>query len=347
MATTDKCYAFNVGEIEGKAFSRLVGKKIVCPPSVIQCGVWPYDEEQQAQFADFITGIDERGNPVTHSCDPDGLANYFGANEHAPHYLTPVWFTRDVLLEYYNQPSKFSVEDAYLRCGSLWGMQIDNNLPDHVVVYLGDLGRDIHYEEQAHWRHYNVTPSGRQTSETNFRRSFRAEFADPSEPDLVFKQRYAQLNEGWLGKFGWPLFRPPHEDDIHVLIQFRVPVSESLGEYENQVLFLVKSVIDLLNEAELAKACGGALPDEKDIGKFERYLKAQNYPNVSRDIDALRLLQRLRSTGVAHGKGENFDKIRTSVGLDRNSPREVFRGLIGGVNQMLNDLSTHFVLVAD
>lgn len=339
----DRRYSFNVGDFDGKAFSRVVGKRIVFPLPITQCGVWPYDQEQQARYVDFIISVDERGSPVTHSCDPDGLANYFGKNEQAPHYLTPVWFTRDVLSKYYDQPNKFSVEDGYLRCGSLWGVQIDNNMPDHVVVYLGDLGLDLHYEEQAHWRHYNVTPSGRQPSETNFRRSFLAEFADPSAPDLVFKQRYAQLNEMWLAKFRWSIFRAPHEDDAHVLTQFRVPVSESLGEFDNQVLFLVKLVIDSLNEAELAKACGGTLPNEQGIGKLERYLKAQNYPNVIRDIDALRLLQRLRSTGVAHRKGENFNKVRTSVGLDRDSRRDVFRGLLAGVNQMLSDLSAHFV----
>jgi hypothetical protein len=337
-ATADRCYCFNIGETGGKAFSRLNGKKIVVPPPVSDCGVWPYDTEQQAEYVDFIIGVDEQGSPVAHSCDPDGLANYLGANEHAPHYLTPVWFTRDVLSKYYDQPDKFSVEDGYLRCGSLWGIQIDNNLPDHVAVYLGDLGRDLHSEEQAYWRHFNVTPSGKQPSETNYRRSFRAEFADPSEPDLIFKQSYTQLNEAWLEKLGWPLFRAPHEGDAYVFRQFRLPMSDSPGEFDNQLLFLVKLVIDSLNEAELAKACGGALPDEKGIGKLERYLKAQGYPNVSRDIDTLRLLQRLRSTGVAHGKGENFDKVRASVGLDRNSPREVFRSLLTRVNQMLSDL---------
>jgi hypothetical protein len=346
-ATEDRCYSFNIGEIDGKAFSLLVGKRIVSAPPVTQCGVWPYEADKQARYVDFVIGVDEYGNPLLHSCDPDGLANYFGANEHAPHYLTPVWFTRDVLSKYYDQPSKFSVEDGYLRCGSLWGIQIDNNIPDHVVVYLGDLGRDLHYEEQAYWRHYNVTPSERQPSETNFRRSFLAEFADPSAPDLVFKQRYAQLNEVWLGKLGWPLFRTPHEGDSHVLTQFRVPVSESPGEFENQVLFLVKLVIDSLNEAELAKACGGALANEQGIGKLERYLKTKNYPHLSRDVSALRLLQRLRSAGVAHRKGENFDKVRISIGLDRDSHRDVFRNLLAGVNQMLSDLSAHFFTATD
>ena len=344
--TADRCYSFSIGNIDRKAFSRLIGKKILLPPPIAECGAWPYDVEQPAQYVDFIVDVDEKGNSVLHSCDPGGLANYFGANEHAPHYLTPVWFRRDVLSKYYDQSDKFSVEDGYLRCGSLWGIQIDNNMPDHVVVYLGDLGRDLPYEEQVYWRTFNVTSGGRQSSATNFRRAFRAEFADPSEPDLLFKQRYTQLNEAWLAKFEWPLYRSPHAGDAHIFKQFRLPISEGLGEFDSQLLSLVKLVIDSLNEAELAKAAG-ALANEKGITKFERYLRGGNYPNVDRDIAALRVLQNLRSSGVAHAKGKNFDKIQGNVGLDRDSPRTVFRNLLNGVNQMLSDLSAHFVSAAD
>lgn len=343
----DQCYSFNIDEVDRKAFSRLIGKKILFAPPMAECGVWPYDAEQQTKHENFVIGVDERGSPVTHSCDPDGLANYFGKNEHAQHYLTPVWFTRDVLSKYYDQPNKFSVEDGYLCCGSLWGIQIDNNIPDYVVVYLGDLGRDLHYEEQAYWRHFNVTPGERRPSETNFRRSFLAEFSDPSEPELLFKQIYVQLNEAWVGKFEWSLFRSPHKDDAHVLRQFRLPISDSLGEFENQVIFLVRLVIDLLNEVKLAEACGGSAPDEKGISKFERYLHKQNYPHVDRDINTLRIIQNLRSSGAAHAKGNNFDKVQASVGLDRNSPRDVFRDLLGRVNQMLSDLSAYFFPVTE
>ena len=235
--TADRCYSFHVAEITGRAFSRLIGKKIIAPPPITESGIWPYEKGQHGQHAKFIIGVSEDGSPIIFSCDHEALANYFGANEGAPHYLTPVWFTRDVLAKYYDNPDKFSVEDGYLRCGSLWGIQIDNNLPDHVVAYLGDLGRDLAYEEQIYWKHFNVTSSDRQPSDTNFRRSFLAEFADPSAPDLVFKQLYTQLNEAWTGKLGWPIFRPLHEADAHILKQLRVPISESIGECENQILF--------------------------------------------------------------------------------------------------------------
>ena len=261
----DQCYSFSLGEVDRKAFSRLIGKKIVLPPPISHCGVWPYDSLQKVKYAEFIIGTDDHGSPVKHSCNPDGLANYFGANEHAPHYLTPVWFTRDVLSRYYENPNKFSVEDGYLRCGSLWGIQIDNNIPDHVAAYLGDLGRDLQYEEQIFWTNFNVTPGDRKPRETNFRRSFAAEFTDPSEPDLVFKQRYTGLNEAWERKFGWPLYRPLHEGDAHVLRQFRLLISDNIGEFDSQILLLIKLIVDSLNEAEIAKVCSTAEPVRKSV----------------------------------------------------------------------------------
>lgn len=342
VVTLDRNYSFYVGEAMDRVFSRLIGKKIISPPPIAASGKWPFEERERGRFADFVIKVGDQGEPIFQSCDPDELANYFGANEDAPHYLTPVWFKRDVLLKYYNDPDKFSVEDGYLRCGSLWGLRMDNNLPDHVVVYLGDLGRDLGYEEQLYWTHFNITPGERKPSETNFRRAFLAEFADPIAADLLFKQLYTQFNEAWTKKFGWPIFRPLHEADVHILKQLRVPITESLGEFEAQTLYLTKLLVDCLNEAELTRAHPSEA-NEKSIGKLRRYLEQQGYPNVERDIGLLRILQDLRSSGAAHAKGKNFDRIRKRTGLDLDSPRDVFRGLLLQFNQMLTDLTAHFL----
>lgn len=345
IASADRRYDFHIGEVMGRTFSRLIGKKIILPPPITEAGIWPYSH-RSPQYAEFIIGVDRNGSPITHTSDPDALANYFGANEAAPHYLTPIWFTRNVLAKYYDDPNKYSVEDSYLRCGSLWGLRMDNNLSDHVAVYLGDLGRDLSYEEQVYWRHFNVTPDDRQTSETNYRRSFLAEFTDPSAPDLVFRQRYTLFSKAWLNEFGWSLYRPLHEGDIHILKQLRAPISDALGEFETQLLYLVKLLIDSLNEKELTAALGSAVPNEQGISKFERYLETKAYPFKDRDIRLLRTLQNLRSSATAHAKGRNFDKLKESVGLDRDSPSEVFRRLLEQANEMLADLWAHFALPA-
>ncbi len=159
---------------------------------------------------------------------------------------------------------------------------------------------------------------------------------------MVFKQRYTQLNEVWTKKFGWPIFLILHEADAHIVKQFRVPLSENLGEFDNQLVYLTKLLVDSLNENELAKACGGAFSDEKSISKLRRYLDLQRYPYVDRDIRLLRNLQELRSSGAVHHKGKNYVKISAIVGLDRNSSRSVFRDLLSQVNKTLTDLATHF-----
>ncbi|HUZ91295.1 MAG TPA: hypothetical protein VMU78_05265 [Methylocella sp.] len=345
VVSTDRCYSFNKGEFSrDRAFSRLIGKRVIAPPPISECGVWPF-ELPRDQYVEYVIGTSDDGQDVLHSCDPGQLANYFGANEGSPHYLTPVWFTRNVLSKYYDNPDKFSVEDGYLRCGSLWGLQIDNSLPDHVVVYLGDLGRDLAYEEQTYWRHFNINPASRRTSETNFKRAFLAQFADPSAPDLVFKQRYRELQEAWAHRYGWSLFRPLHESDTHIFKQLRVPLTDGLGEFETQTMYLVKLLIDSLNDKELARECGGALPNEQSISKLERYLSAKSYPEKVRDIGILRLLQDVRSTAAAHAKGEKFDKLSERVGLNSKSPREIFVELLKTVNTMLADMSAYFTPV--
>jgi hypothetical protein len=342
VATADRSYSLGIGQASDGSISRLVGKKIITPPPVNESGIWPYEFNRNGEHESFIIGVAEDGSPTFHTCDPNALSDYFVTKGDAAHYLTPVWFSRDVLTKYYNDP-KFSVEDGYLRCGSLWGLQIDNNIPDHIVVYLGDLGRDLDPEEQKYWRHFNIPPGDRRPSETNFKRSFGGEFAEPSAPDLLFKLRYTQLIESWKERFHWELYRPAHEADAHILGQLRVPLSETFGEFDTQLLYLVKLLVDALNEPELVNAAGESSRDEKGISKFKRFLEHGQYPHVDRDVSLLRTLQDLRSSGAAHHKGSRFDKVSNSVGLDRNSPRDIFRGLLAQANTMLTDLAAHFI----
>ena len=339
----DLRFSFHVGDFADKrAFSRLIGKKIISPLPVDQCGIWPYGSEPK-KFVNYIIGVNAYGKDVDHTCNPDDLANYFGLNEGAPHFLAPVWFTRDVLRKYYDHPEKYSVEDGYLRCGSLWGLRMDNDLPSHVAVFLGDLGQMLAYEEQTYWKSSNVPPASNELSETNFRRSFLAQFANPTAPDLVLKQKLADLQEAWEQRYGWQLFRQLRDDDAHVLKQLRIPLVESMGEFEHQVLLLAKLLIDSLNDEDLVRECGSLVPDEKSISKLERFFEAKRYPHKDRDLKLLRLLQSVRSTGAAHRKGERFQKVRKELGLDDKVATDVFRDLLSRVNDMFADLHAHFI----
>lgn len=337
----DSRYFLAVGEPFSKdgPFSRLNGKKIIPPPAVEKAGVWPYEDESE-NYVDFMIGEDEFGAPTRHTCDPDKLANYFGANPDAPHYLTPVFFRREVLQRYYEEPEKYSVEDGYLRCGALWGVRMDNDHPEHVMVFLGDLGRDLPESHRDHWRAHNITPTGHM-SRTVYRRSFLAEFADPEAPDLKFKSLYRRFNEAWEEERGWRLYKEPHKDDEHVIKRLRVPLNDTQPEFETQIAALSKVLVDFLNEKEIAKALGGSLDGEKGIAKLERWLKSESYAHVERDIKFLRRLQRLRSKGTAHRKASDYEKHLAQEGVDENKQAEIARQL-WIASQMLTDLADHF-----
>ena len=128
-----------------RAISRLFGKRLIQPLPKAKSGFWGFAEEQKKEYTYFIIGVDDSGDEVEHTCDPDALADYFGGNQGAPNYLTSVSFRKQVLDKYYQQPSKYEVSVGILRCGSLWGLQIDNHHDDKVCAWLGDLGRDLPY----------------------------------------------------------------------------------------------------------------------------------------------------------------------------------------------------------
>src|SRR5262249_39692531 len=104
-----------------KCISRLIGKAVILCPGPVEYSD-PFREDRGA-FGSFIVGQDEHGAPVTDSCDPAVLRGDAGRG------LQQVFFRRSVLRKYFDTPEKFSVEDGYLRCGSLWGLKMDNDHP--------------------------------------------------------------------------------------------------------------------------------------------------------------------------------------------------------------------------
>lgn len=335
------CFTFHASSWDGepdetRSFSRLKGKILLPPPLVQESGIWPFDEKDES-FPEFIIGTDTNGGARTYCSDPKGLANYFGANPQAPSYLTPVFFRREVLGKYYANPQKYSVEDGYLRCGELWGLRMDNNLPDYVMVYLGDLGQDLPDKERLYWKTFNVTPDGRMST-VNFRRDFLCEFSDPVSPDLFFKELLSCIGEQWLKRFGWNLFLPLAEADAHYLTTLRVPLTDDQAEFDPQVLSIAKLLIDSLNEKQIEAELDHSIPSEKGIGKLERLLEKHSIPRWEDHIVFLRDLQTLRSTGVAHRKGSNYKRVLARLQTGQQSYPDIFRTLLGQAINFLQAL---------
>jgi hypothetical protein len=317
------------------AFGRLLGKRLIEALPIEKCGIRPFEDE--STYEAFIIGTLNDGSDAVYTSDPDGLADYFGKNADKPHYLTPVHFRKDVLKKYLEKPSLYSVEDGYLRCGSKWGLRIDNDHEDKLVVFLGDLGRDLPESEQRYWRSFNVRPEGG-LSETCFKRSFLGEFADPTNPDLAIKLERRKLFEKWHEAFGFGLYVEFHKDDAGVLTDLRVPISDEWTEFDRCTIAATKVFIDYLNESQLAKLAATEIarmkasdPDKpvQGIDKLQAWLRQNGGGNAPEDLIAsLRLLQELRSKSAAHRKSSALTALLTDRGLEDESPREVYRQLI-------------------
>jgi hypothetical protein len=307
-----------------KAFSRLLGKKIITGMRKEDTGIYPFEEERRYQ--EFIIGQDENGKDVVFTCNPDKLANFFGKNADAPQFVTPVSFSKDVLHKYYDEPDKFSIEDGYLRCGGLWGLRIDNHHGDYVIVLLGDLGY-LSHDEQLYWRHYNIPPTGT-FSETIFKRYFLAQFAEPETVDLVFANKFEHLQHKWIKKFGWNIFKPLNEGDEYHLSGLHVPLKDTQVEFDTQILSLTKVIIDSLNEEEFKKSVEEDISSLPGISKLEKYLNANDYEDYHEHVKFLRNLQRLRSTGSAHRKSDNYIKATQEFGLDKKNFIETFTEIL-------------------
>jgi hypothetical protein len=307
-----------VGDVDGRWFSNFMATRVVPAPRVTESGVWPY-EKRDEYFPEFIIGVDAMGNEIRFTCNPDKLANYFGANAGAPHYLTAVHFRREVLAKYHDNPTLYSIEDGYLRCAGLWGFRMDND-GDDVVAHLGDLGRDLPVRERDYWRSFNIAPMSGITglassklptggfSETAIRRGFLAQATEARSVDLRVQKTYRRLGTVWANRFGWPIFLEPEPGDAHLLQDVRRPLRDTDVEFESLVRTLAKLYIDFLNEADIVRGLPPGPKDEKGIGKLERFLRA-GLVEPGRIVAFLRDLQDLRSKGVAHRKGEGYERV--------------------------------------
>lgn len=294
---------------------------------------------EEERFIEFLIGINSDCKEIQYTCKESELSNYFGANPGAPHYLTPVFFKKIVLNKYYAEPNKYTVTDGNLFCGGLWGLPIDNNHPDYIVVFLGDLGR-LTYLEQMHWRAHNVAVQ-ENISRTSFERNIKGVFFDPESVDLIFKQKIRFFKKKWIQKFQWSLFREMSPDDLHHFTTLRIPITNEQSEFDQQVLSLVKVLIDSLNEAELAKKITPKKGD-RGINKLKAFFEL-NGTDFSEEIQFLRNLQELRSAGAAHLKGSNYEKCKIIFLIGNKDLSKIFKDILGETIKFIDKLEAKYI----
>ena len=200
-------------------------------------------------------------------------------------YLTPVFFAPAVLEKYIAKPELYTVTESILRCGNLWALYIDRNDAGYVSVYLGDLGRNLPSEaEQHYWRGFNrITDSN--ISLARFKRDFMCIDASSDSEDSVFKRNYVRVNSLVEEKLGWPLFLQLDDQDRYNFDGLRIPIHNSIPEFDMLVLSLVKTLIDSLNEKNIVKVLTGSYTELKgSIARIETWFKEKTVPNYEDHI---------------------------------------------------------------
>lgn len=155
-----------------------------------------------------------------------------------------------MLAKYYQEPSRYQVNDSSLSCLDIWSLPIDTTKEKLIQVWLGDLGR-IPYNEQLHWRQFNVVPRGTITSH-RYLRDFIAEFSDPAnDPIYYLRIAFETLQKVALERLGNPFFQDLDEKDRHVYETLHLPLTDEWKEFDEQIQALAKVTVDSINVSSL------------------------------------------------------------------------------------------------
>ena len=310
------------------SFSELHGNRLIepLPKSEIHLPYDPYyrgfDKQQESKYVEFIIATDEDGGEITCTCNPQVLKN--------THYLTAVHFRKEVLNEYYHQPSKFTVGEEQVSHDGLWYLDIDNHHADKVCVWLHKLG-DLPYIEQLHWKSHNIAPEG-YMSDVYLGRQLMGDWdVETDQPDILFKRQYDELQELCGEHLGWHLLRPLDLEDQHHLQSLRIPATDEQRDFDELVLSLAKILIDSLHVKRLNSLLTEEQKEELKEGSIaclEAVLASRNIEGAAEHIAFLRNLQSLRSSSAAHRKGSKYKKIAQRFDIEGETLRDVFTEIL-------------------
>jgi hypothetical protein len=319
------------------AFSRLLGRYRV--RGARNSRVPRFEEwDQDHEYPEFIYGTDrETGQPLSHACDPQQLGTYFDKDGTRLHYLTPVYFKREVLQPYAAEPGKYALSATRLSCLGLWGVDISFNSVGLVEVYLGDLGRDLPAAEWGHWKSYNVPPQGKM-DEGRYRRDFLNQPANSNDPagDLQrARAKAADVSETFLGS---PIWKPLPADTRAEFESLVGPLSDATAALGQALLVLTKALVDGIDPAPLKKFLVTYEKDEKSLSLLGRFSDALG--GTPEATLVFRKLQNFRSAGgIAHLAGSGRAKAAADLGVTDLSTWDAFESVVTRLTTSLTALT--------
>ena len=322
VKSDSQLYTADVYAYEKKTCSRLFGKDIITPYNEPRHHDYLFLSGKCNKYANFIWRLDDDGNPVEASC----------TEKQAPiEFLRPIYFKKDVLQKYYDNPRIYRVFDGFLSHLDLWSVPYGQNECDLVIVWLGDLGK-LPYEEQLHWRRYNIAPEG-SIGRAFYNRQLMAEFAESDDPVHRITHLRERINKKFQETFGFALFRQLSEDEHYVLNTLHSLTTNEQKEFDEQILYLAKGFIDSLDKKSLKSKTSWAPETDADntpLNYFEHFLcenTSLKPSDISELVKIFRITQKLRSLSAAHIKSADYRTYLTIIGLDKFGPQKRFRNI--------------------
>ena len=231
---------------EYKYYSSIIGKVFIEPYDNPLHDHYRYFFPEKEEYYEFIIGINKQsGEPIFNTCDENKLSNFFGANKGEPHFLTPVFFSKDVLDRYTNNPDQYNVTDDQITYLNIWNIPFTVNKNNTVSVWLGDLGR-IPYKEQKYWSVFNIKPKGEINKDFTDRQLNNA-WNDSIRVEKKMFQLILLINKATKSKYGEQMFKDLLEGDKQLESAFILPSNNSITQYQNFLIQLNKLTIERIN----------------------------------------------------------------------------------------------------
>lgn len=231
---------------EYKYYSSIIGKVLIEPYETPLHDHYRYFFPEKEEYHEFIIGINKKnGEPILNTCAEKKLSNFFGANKGEPHFLTPVFFSKDVLDRYSNNPDQYNVTDDHIAYLNIWSIPFTVNKDSTVSVWLGDLSR-IPYKEQKYWSVFNIKPKG-EVNKDFIDRQLNNVWNDSIRIEKKMFQLINQINKCTNSKYGEQMFKDLLEGDRQLESAFILPSNNSITQYQNFLLQLNKLTIERIN----------------------------------------------------------------------------------------------------
>ena len=329
-----------------KPFARLLGKHVITGQITARVPRFAALLAERRSYPAFIYSVDEQtGDLLTHSSDPDELGTYFDGDDERLHYLTPVYFAREVLGRYAAEPKRYRVSAHRVECLDLWGIEISTNSAGLIQVYLGDLGAKVPLSELPHWQAHNVPPEG-VMEEGRVRRDFLGQWASSPDPVGDLRRARGGLADAITTLLGSPVWRELDGQTGQEFASLIGPTNSDPSSLQSPVLVLTKALSDSVDPAPLKSYLGGAHKGEQSLALLSRFTKELG--DTEESAEAFHALQGLRSAGgVAHLPGSKTEAALARLGISGMAPWPAFLHIVGRLTSAMVHIQSLALAVAN